>query len=250
MVGGSLPQRCRDDTPSLPLALLLCSHTLLSPVVRQAGKVLVSTREHIDRLVAARLQCDVLGVSTVLICRTDAEAATLLDSNVDERDHPFILGTRAAIPPLNQAMEEGLRRGLDATAMARLIQQWEVDARLCTLDAAVEAAILALPPARSEEAARRWGERRSSSHSTSHAATFAWCRQWLGGAAVQWDCEKPRTREGFYRMQGGVEAWSVQRPRSAATEQSSSTFHAAPPLRSLSTALTSSVCPLPVWPGL
>jgi len=42
------------------------------------GKVLVSTQEHVDRLVAARLACDILGTNTILIARTDAESATLL----------------------------------------------------------------------------------------------------------------------------------------------------------------------------
>ncbi len=53
------------------------------------GKVLVSTQEHIDRLVAARMAADILGSNLVLVSRTDAEAATLLDSNNDARDHPF-----------------------------------------------------------------------------------------------------------------------------------------------------------------
>lgn len=57
-----------------------------------AGKVLTSTAEHIDRLCAARLQADVSGSELVLISRTDAEAAQLIDSNIDRRDHPFILG--------------------------------------------------------------------------------------------------------------------------------------------------------------
>ena len=56
------------------------------------GKVLVSTQEHIDRLIAARLAADILGTNTILVARTDAESATLLDSNIDARDHPFILG--------------------------------------------------------------------------------------------------------------------------------------------------------------
>ncbi|KAJ1482138.1 isocitrate lyase, partial [Baffinella frigidus] len=51
------------------------------------GKVLVSTREHIDRLMAARLQCDILGAETVIVARTDAEAAKLIESNQDPRDH-------------------------------------------------------------------------------------------------------------------------------------------------------------------
>jgi isocitrate lyase len=54
------------------------------------GKVLVPTREAIDKLVAARLAADVLNVPTVLIARTDAEAATLITSDIDERDLPFI----------------------------------------------------------------------------------------------------------------------------------------------------------------
>ena len=53
------------------------------------GKVLVSTQEHIDRLVAARMAADILGSNLVIVARTDAEAATLLDSNIDWRDHPF-----------------------------------------------------------------------------------------------------------------------------------------------------------------
>lgn len=56
------------------------------------GKVLVSIQEHIDRLIAARLQSDILGAGTLLVGRTDSEAATLIDSNVDSRDHPFIRG--------------------------------------------------------------------------------------------------------------------------------------------------------------
>src|SRR3982074_3683376 len=54
------------------------------------GKVLVPTQEAINKLIAARLAADVCNVPTVLIARTDAEAATLLTSDVDERDRPFI----------------------------------------------------------------------------------------------------------------------------------------------------------------
>ena len=50
------------------------------------GKVLVSTQEHVDRLVAARLAADIMGTNLIIVARTDAEAATLLDSNIDSRD--------------------------------------------------------------------------------------------------------------------------------------------------------------------
>ena len=76
------------------------------------GKVLVPTSQFIRTLVAARLAADVLDVPTVVVARTDSLSACLLTSDVDERDAPFVTGTRTA---------EGffeIREGLDA-AIAR-----------------------------------------------------------------------------------------------------------------------------------
>jgi isocitrate lyase len=65
----------------------------------QGGKVLVGVDEQIKRLNAARLQLDTMRVPGLIVARTDAEAATLLDNSGDERDHPFILGaTNLAVP--------------------------------------------------------------------------------------------------------------------------------------------------------
>ncbi|MDX2437420.1 MAG: isocitrate lyase/phosphoenolpyruvate mutase family protein [Acidobacteriota bacterium] len=58
----------------------------------QGGKVLVPVDEQIKRLNAARFQLDVMRVPGIIVARTDAEAATLIDGTGDERDHPFILG--------------------------------------------------------------------------------------------------------------------------------------------------------------
>ena len=55
------------------------------------GKVLIPTSAHIRNLVAARLAADVMGVPTLIVARTDAEAAKLLTSDIDERDQPFVL---------------------------------------------------------------------------------------------------------------------------------------------------------------
>jgi isocitrate lyase len=55
------------------------------------GKVLIPTAAHIRNLIAARLAADVMGVSTLIVARTDAEAAKLLTSDIDERDQPFVL---------------------------------------------------------------------------------------------------------------------------------------------------------------
>ena len=60
------------------------------------GKVLVPTQEAIQKLIAARFAADVCGVPTLVIARTDAEAADLLTSDYDENDKPFITGERTA----------------------------------------------------------------------------------------------------------------------------------------------------------
>ena len=60
------------------------------------GKVLVPTREFIQKLVAARLAADIMGVPTVVIARTDAEGAQLITSDIDPRDQPFVTGERTA----------------------------------------------------------------------------------------------------------------------------------------------------------
>lgn len=60
------------------------------------GKVLVPTSQHIRSLQAARLAADVAGVPTIIVARTDADSATLLTSDVDPRDRPFIEGERTA----------------------------------------------------------------------------------------------------------------------------------------------------------
>ncbi len=80
----------------------------------QGGKVLVGCDEQIKRLNAARFQLDVMGVGGIIVARTDAEAASLLDSAADERDQPFVLGvTRRSIPSYKAAYLAVLRRLTD-----------------------------------------------------------------------------------------------------------------------------------------
>jgi len=87
------------------------------------GKVLVPTSQHIRTLNAARLAADVAGVPTIVIARTDALAATLLTSDIDERDQPFLNGTRT--PEGFYEVENGigpvLARGLAYAEYADLL---------------------------------------------------------------------------------------------------------------------------------
>lgn len=106
--------------------------------------VLVSTQEHCDRLVAARLACDIMGTNTIIVARTDAEAATLLDSNIDKRDHPFILGvTNPSAGSLQDALAK-VGPGNHDTAT----KEWEVKANLRTFGDAVLEKINSIPDGR------------------------------------------------------------------------------------------------------
>lgn len=87
------------------------------------GKVLVPTQEAINKLVAARLATDVMGVPTLIIARTDADAANLLTSDIDARDHKFINGERTneGFFGVNNGIKQGIARGLSYAPYADLI---------------------------------------------------------------------------------------------------------------------------------
>jgi isocitrate lyase len=77
----------------------------------QGGKVLVPSDEQIKRLNTARFQLDIMGVPGIIVARTDAEAANLIDGRSDERDQPFLLGvTNLDIPPYKACFLAMLRR--------------------------------------------------------------------------------------------------------------------------------------------
>jgi isocitrate lyase len=87
------------------------------------GKVLIPTSQHVRTLNAARLAADVAGTPTVIIARTDALAATLLTSDVDERDRPFLTGERTAegFYEVTPGIEPVIARGLAYADYADLL---------------------------------------------------------------------------------------------------------------------------------
>ncbi len=87
------------------------------------GKVLVPTSEAVAKLVAARLAADVCGVPTIIVARTDADAASLLTSDIDERDHEFITGERTVegFFRVNAGLDQAIARGLAYAPYADLV---------------------------------------------------------------------------------------------------------------------------------
>ena len=87
------------------------------------GKVLVPTQEAVHKLIAARMAADVMGVPTLLLARTDAEAATLLTSDFDDNDRPFITGERTAegFYRVKNGLEQAISRGVAYAPYADLV---------------------------------------------------------------------------------------------------------------------------------
>ena len=87
------------------------------------GKVLVPTAEAVQKLVAARLAADVAGVPTIVLARTDAEAATLVTSDHDPNDAPFLTGERTAegFHKVRNGLEQSISRGVAYAPCADLV---------------------------------------------------------------------------------------------------------------------------------
>lgn len=87
------------------------------------GKVLVPTSEAIQKLIAARLASDVMGVPTIILARTDSEAAKLLTSDIDDNDKPYLTGERTGegFFVVKNGLEQAISRGLAYAPYADLI---------------------------------------------------------------------------------------------------------------------------------
>ena len=161
------------------------------------GKVLVSTREHIDRLIAARLMADVMGTDTIIVARTDAEAATLLDSNIDARDHAFILGTtNPNLLPLQRLVDATSKRSLNASEIQKIEADWNKKANLCTF--------VDLVAAKLAETGKDVSGWRSKAIGMSLCEMREVASKLLPGGNLYWCWDAPRTREGYYRIQCGT----------------------------------------------
>lgn len=173
-----------------------------------AGKVLVSVQEHIDRLVAARLQADIMGTATLLVARTDSVSAQFLDSNHDPRDHPFIKGsTNSKQKSLNDTLRDAVKAGVPGPKIGELQNKWLEEAGLCTYTECVSRELDRIGKGQLKA---RW-ERESNSLSNGEARALAKSF----GVDPFWSWELPRSREGYYRIKGSVEyaimrqvAWS------------------------------------------
>lgn len=160
-----------------------------------AGKVLVPISEQINRLIAMRLQMDVMGTETVLVCRTDSEAATLITSSIDYRDHAFIIGcTNKSLKPLVSELNAAESSGKTGAELQAIEDKWIASAGLKTYSQAVVEAL-----GDKKDVVAKW---HAGNKVLSNADARALAKSL--GVDVHWDWDAPRTREGYYRYQGST----------------------------------------------
>ena len=94
--------------------------------------------EHVSRLIAARMQWDIMGLETLAIARTDAESAKLISSTADTRDHEFVLGVetegRESLRPLAEEIARAEREGKLGAQIDELEKSWTSSVKLVTFD--------------------------------------------------------------------------------------------------------------------
>ncbi|KAL3477137.1 isocitrate lyase [Aspergillus californicus] len=167
-----------------------------------AGKVLVPISEHINRLVAIRAQADIMGSDLLAIARTDSEAATLITSTIDHRDHAFIIGsTNPDLQPLNELMVAAEHAGKTGSDLQAIEDEWLSKAGLKLFGDAVVDAINKSPLPNKQSLIDNF---RKSSKGKSHPEARAIAKG-ITGVDIHFDWDAPRTREGYYRYQGGTQ---------------------------------------------
>merc|ERR1719517_138563 len=154
------------------------------------GKVLVSTWEHTQRLIACRLQADILNSPLVLVARTDAEAATMLDSNIDPIDHPHIKG--ATIPGV-EYLADAMRSKTDG--------DWEQRSGCMTYPDAVAKAL----KAKGTDPSKWLQDSMKMSLNEMKAAAAG-----MGCGDIYFDWDSARSVEGYFRIKGSTD-FCIQR---------------------------------------
>ncbi|KAI0509619.1 isocitrate lyase [Xylaria bambusicola] len=169
-----------------------------------AGKVLVPIGDHINRLVAARFQWDVMGTENLVIARTDSESGRLISSAIDTRDHEFILGVAEEDDaPLAETLQEMEANGVPGSEIDAFEAKWVETHKLVTFDEA------AVEQMRAQGVTQDKIDGYLAAVSADGTVGLSRRRQ-IANVLVQkpivWNWDVPRTREGFYHYRAGMEA--------------------------------------------
>lgn len=140
-----------------------------------------------------------MGVSTLAIARTDSEAATLITSNIDPRDHAFVLGATEKVRPLMEVMLEAESKGVSGDRLQKVEDDWLKSAKLRLLPEVLLGAIKSAN-----------GDTKTFQSQlpkvVGKTALLSLASKCGLKSPPHFDWDSPRTREGYYRFQGGTPA--------------------------------------------
>jgi isocitrate lyase len=169
-----------------------------------AGKVLVPVGEHINRLVAARFQWDVMGSENLVIARTDSESGKLLSSAIDVRDHEFILGvSQEGIEPLAETLQAMEMSGASGAEIDIFEADWVKKTELVSCDEAVVSQLEQLGV--SQASIDKYLQATQQNRDMSITKRKELASQYTD-KPIYFNIDIPRTREGFYHYRAGMAA--------------------------------------------
>jgi len=168
-----------------------------------AGKVLVPVGEHVNRLVAARFQWDMMGSENLVIARTDSESGKLLSSAIDARDHEYILGVTEDVEPLAETLQVMEAEGAAGSEIDLFEADWVKKHKMVTFDEAVVQHLEKEGADASKIAEYKKKVKKNRDLPLSRRRTLA-SEYTKSPVFFSWDI--PRTREGFYHYKAGIAA--------------------------------------------
>lgn len=158
------------------------------------GRTVVPTSEYLDRLTAARMQIDIMGAETLLMCRCDTDHSEFITDVVDTRDHKYVQGATVPIKSLQETLKEGAEAGSN---LGPVRAEWIKSAKLMTYDEAVQAV------ATESEYSAYTKSLGSSTKSLKERRALA---KESVSKEVFFDWDLPRSREGQFFFKSCVEA--------------------------------------------
>jgi len=180
-----------------------------------AGRCVIPVQEHVNRLVTIRMCADIMHSDLIVVARTDSEAATLISSTIDTRDHYFIVGaTNPNIEPFAEVLNDAIMSGASGQELADIEQKWCRDAGLKLFHEAVIDEIERSALSNKQELIKKFTSKVGPLTETSHREAKKLAKEILGHE-IFFDWELPRVREGLYRYRGGTQC-SVMRARAFA----------------------------------
>ncbi|AGO11708.1 AaceriADL066Cp [[Ashbya] aceris (nom. inval.)] len=182
-----------------------------------AGRCVVPVQEHISRLVTVRMCADVMHSNLVLVARTDSEAATLISSTIDSRDHYYIVGASnpEVTVPLIEVLDAAQQAGASGDKLAELEEDWCKKAKLRLFHEAFADQVNASPSVKDKAGVIAKFNSQIGPQTGASIREMRKLARELLGEEVYFDWDLPRAREGLYRYKGGTQC-AIMRARAFA----------------------------------